>query len=271
VNNRTFPVLYLSFSTILTACPADELTTAEAKDAVVEVAVASQASTVAEGTIELTTSFSLGVAVEQAAQEIAEFAASQVDCAEIEQEGATVTIRFGVEQGCEYHGMTYTGSHSVTVARADEGDVLVEHTWEALSNGRVEVSGSAQVSWTSATQSRRVVHELEWTRLADGRAGTGTGDRTQSALDGAWADGIVLSGSRSWSGAAGDWDLSIDNVEWRWADPVPQSGTYTLTTPDDDELTLAFSRLDEDTVLVSLAGARRDLEFRVSSQGEVEE
>ncbi len=271
MNNRTFPVLYLSFCSILTGCPADELTTAEAKEAVVEATVASQASSVAEGTIELTTSFSLGVAVEQAAQEIAEFAASQLACAEIEREGATVTIRFGEEQGCEYHGMTYTGSHTVKVARAQEGEVLIEHTWEALSNGRVEVSGSAEVTWTGTTQARRVTHELTWTRLVDGRTGSGSGDRTQSALGGDWADGITLSGTRSWSGKAGEWDLGIEDVEWRWADPVPQSGSYTLTTPQDDELTLTFTRFDKDTLVVSLDGARRNLEFRVSSQGEVEE
>jgi hypothetical protein len=58
-------------------------------------------------------------------------------------------------------------------------------------------------------------------------------------------------------------------VDWRWRDPVPEAGSYTLTTPNDKQLVLSFERLDEDTILVSVDGARRDFEFRVTTQGEV--
>lgn len=50
---------------------------------------------------------------------------------------------------------------------------------------------------------------------------------------------------------------------------MPESGSYTLTTPNDKQLVLSFERLDEDTIVVSVDGARRDFEFRVTTQGEV--
>jgi hypothetical protein len=270
VNNRSgLAALMLSTSALLAGCPADELTLAEAQDAVVEASVASQASSVAEGTIELTTSFTLGGAVEDAAEEIRAFVETQLPCAEVVREANTVTVTYGVEAGCEYHGNQYTGSHSITVSRTDELDVLVEHSWEGISNGRVEVSGTAQVTWDRDAKSRHVVHELSWTRLSDGRSGTGSGDRLQSALDGSFANGVSVDGTRAWEGAAGTWDLQIDGVDWRWSDPVPEAGSYSLTTPNDKQLVLSFERLDEDTIVVSVDGSRRDFEFRVTTQGEV--
>jgi hypothetical protein len=270
VNKRSLlAALVVSTTVALAGCPADELTLAEAQDAVVEASVASQASNVAEGTIELTTSFTLGGAVEDAAEEIRAFVESQLPCAEVSREANTVTVTYGVEVGCEYHGNSYTGTHTITVSRTDELDVLVEHSWDELSNGRVEVSGTAQVTWDREAKSRHVVHELAWTRLSDGRSGTGTGDRLQSALDGSFANGVSVDGTRAWEGAAGTWDLSIDGVDWRWRDPLPEAGSYTLTTPNDKQFALSFERLDEDTFVVSVDGARRDFEFQVTSQGEV--
>ncbi|MBL8739476.1 MAG: hypothetical protein JNK04_00230 [Myxococcales bacterium] len=269
---RASVALIVPFAAFLVAgCPADEeLTVGEAQQAVVEASVASQASNVAEGSIELTTSFTLGAAAEDAAEEIREFVVSQLPCAEVVREGATVTITYGASgDSCLFNGQNITGSHTVTVSRTDENDVLVEHTWNQLSNGRVEVSGSADVTWDSDAKTRHVVHELEWTRLSDGRTGTGSGDRLQSALDGAWKNGVIVDGDRAWDGEQGHWALAINDVEWRWVDPVPQSGSYELTTPANKQLTLTFERGDEDTIHVVVQGARRDFEFDVTSLGEV--
>ncbi len=257
---------------LVAGCPADdELTVAEAQDAVVEASIASQASSVAEGSIELTTSFTLGAAVEEAAEEIRAFVEIQLPCAEVVREAGTVTITYGANgDSCLFHGHNFSGSHSVTVSRTEENDVLVQHTWDQLSNGRVEVSGTADVTWDLSDKTRHVVHELDWKRLSDGRGGKGTGDRTQSALDGEWKNGIEVDGTRGWEGERGQWDLEIDGVEWRWIDPVPQAGSYRLTTPANKELSLTFERLDDDTIHVTVDGVRRDFEFNVTSLGEVE-
>jgi hypothetical protein len=262
VNHRIgLPALIVS--TMLAGCPGDELTVAEAQDAVVEASVASQASNVAEGTIELTTSFTLGGALEDAAEEIRSFIESQLPCASVSRDANTVTVSYGANGSCEFHGKAYTGSHSITVSRTDDLDVLVEHSWDQLSNGRIEVSGTAQVTWDRDAKTRNVVHQLSWTRLSDGRTGTGSGDRVQSALDGSFANGVSIDGSRGWEGPAGTWDLGIDGVDWRWSDPMPEAGSYTLTTPGNKELVLSFARVDEDTILVSVEGARRDFELLV--------
>ena len=165
-----------------------------------------------------------------------------------------MTIDYGVTgTGCSYHGKTYTGSHSVTVSRTAEDDVLVQHAWSGISNGVVEVSGTADVTWGVGEATRHVVHDLTWTRLSDGRTGRGT-----------------VEGDRRWEGDAGTWDLAIDGVEWRWVDPVPQTGSYELTTPNGKQLTLGFARIDEDTIRVTVEGARRTFEFDVTRLGAVE-
>lgn len=251
-------------------CPSEDLTSEEAQEAVEEVSLASQASSVAEGSIELTTSFTLGAGVDAAAEEIREFVVSQLACAEVEREGATVTIQYGATGSCLWHGQTYTGTHAVTVTRSEENDVLVHHEWTELSNGRVSVDGSADVTWDLDAKTRRVVHELTWTRLRDNRQGTGSGDRLQSPLDGDWTSGIVIDGERAWQGARGNWTLDIEQVEWQWVDPLPQSGTYTAITPAGKEVSMSFSRTGDHTIHVTVDGARRDFEFDVTSLGEVE-
>lgn len=265
-----FVAVSVPASVLCAGCPSEDLTSQEALEAVEEVSLASQASNVAEGSIELTTSFTLGAGVDAAAEEIREFVASQLACAEVQRDGATVSIEYGVTGSCQWHGQTITGTHAVTVSRSDDNDVLVHHEWTQLSNGVVSVDGSADVTWSLDDKTRRVVHEVTWTRLRDNRQGTGSGDRLQSPLDGDWANGIVVDGERAWEGQRGTWKLDIDQVEWQWVDPLPQSGSYTATTPAGKEVSMTFSRVSEDTIHVTVEGTRRDFEFDVTSAGEVE-
>lgn len=261
------PVLALT----LAGCPAQEnLTTSEALIVVDESATASQASSLAEGTIEIATSFTLGGAVANAAQEIKGFIATELPCATVTVADATLTVAYGTKDaGCVWHGQTITGTHSITVTKDEANAVEVHHVWTDLSNGKVSVSGTADVTWDGAAKSRHVVHELEWTLLSNGQTGKGTGDRTQTALDGDWKNGISIDGHRTWDGKSGHWDLDIDQVGWRWNDPVPETGSYSVTTPDQKFLTLEFQRVDDDTIHVTLTGAKRDFEFDVSKAGEV--
>ena len=55
------------------------------------------------------------------------------------------------------------------------------------------------------------------------------------------------------------------SVEMRWADPVPQAGSYTLETPAGKTLSLGFSRVDADTISVTVTGPRgRSFSFNVN-------
>ena len=140
---------------------------------------------------------------------------------------------------------------------------------EDLSNGRINVTGDATVTWSSEDSSRNVVHELVWTRIIDGKVITGGGNRTQTVLTGGLIEGFASDGNRYWNSDRGDWDLDIDNVEIRWEDPVPQAGTYTLDTPFDKSASLSFERLDDDTIEVTIASGEEEFSFEVSKLGTV--
>lgn len=259
------------FPWLLVACPRqndEALTASEAQQALEESQLSTEAETVTGNTVELSANFTIGQAVEAAAQELRTFIASQLPCAEIALSAGTLTVQYGALPGnCSYRGHTYSGTQTVTVQRDDAGDVIVDHTWDQLSNGRISVTGTAQVTWSLAQGSRRVVHELVWTRLSDGRTGTGTGDRTQTALPGGIVEGIEVNGSRSWEGPRGTWDLAIDGVQMRWVDPVPQAGTYTLGSPRGKTLALAFQRQDVDTIRVTVSSGGRSFYFDVTALG----
>lgn len=244
------------------------MTLAEAQQALEEVSIAGEAASVTSGAVEIATSFTIGQAVEAAAQEIRDFVTSQLPCADVTLTGATLTIEYGVNPGnCTYRGHTYSGTHSITVSRNDANDIIVDHEWADLSNGRVSVTGSAEVTWSGSEQSRHVVHELNWTRLSDGRTGTGTGDRTQIALPGGITEGIQIDGNRAWEGQAGRWDLVIDGVQVRWADPVPQAGSYTLASPKDRVLSMGFERVDDNTIRVTISSGGKSFSFNVTRAG----
>ena len=261
-----------AMSLVLTACPKDKeepVTYAEAKQSLEESTVSSQANDLTTSSIELTTNFTIGSAVKDAAAELRAFVGTQLPCAAITLDSAKLTVEYGAKPGnCIYRGHTFSGTHTVEVTK-NEGEVHVDHTWTNFSNGRVKVNGTANVTWSKTDASRHVVHELTWTRLADGLQGTGKGDRTQKALNGDLSKGIRVDGSRSWDGKNGHWDLAIAGVEMRWADPVPQAGTYTLSTPKNKTLSISFTRLDDDRIQVTLASADKSFKFVVARAGDI--
>ena len=249
-----------------------EMTTTEAMQAVQEASASGDAENVTSGSIEITTDFTIGQAAETAAQEIRTFIESQLPCALITVSGAKLSVEYGAKAGtCTYKGNTYSGKHEITVSKNDMSNVVVNHTWTQLSNGRMEVSGTAEVTWSAADKTRHVVHELSWTRLSDGKTGTGSGDRTQKPLADGLAEGFQVDGSRGWSGAGGQWDLTIEGVQFRWVDPVPQAGTYTLVSPKDKTMTMTFSRVDDATIEVTVKSGEKSFLFTVSKSGAVKQ
>lgn len=268
-----FPALALAALTlVLSGCPKnktdDSLTASEAQQALEESTVASQAENLTSASIEITTNFTIGQAVEQAAQQIHDFIVSQLPCADVQLSGATLSVTYGAKPGnCTYNGHTFSGKTSVTVSKNDQNQVEVHHTWTDLTNGRVTLNGEATVTWDFQAKSRHVVHTATWKRNSDGFTVTGEGDRNQTVLSGGIVEGIQIDGSRSWKSVRGQWDLAIDGVQMRWVDPVPQAGSYTLHTPKNKTLSLSFARVDADTIKVTIANGSHSFSFNVTKAG----
>jgi hypothetical protein len=270
-------VLAAPFLFTLAGCPRDKatdddgessLTRGEAQEALEQAEGSSAADSLESANIEISTSFTLGGGLAKAAGEIRDAIATQLPCADVTVEDHTLTVEWGVNPGsCTYRGHTFTGTSSISVEKNDDNQVLVHHEWTDLSNGKVTLNGSADVTWDFDALERHVVHHTEWTHEKSGLTGVGDGDRTQSALNGDITEGVAVSGTRSWTGKRGTWDLAIEGVEWRWIDPIPQAGSYALTTPAGKHLTLSFERADADTIAVTVAGGRGSFSFNVTSLG----
>jgi hypothetical protein len=235
-----------------------------------EVKLASQSQALTSESVEITTNFTIGDGLERAGEELRNFVQGQLPCAAVDLEladsHATLTVEYGAKEGdCAYRGNTITGRHVITISKNDADLVQVDHVWDALSNGRVEVNGTAMVEWNFEDPSRHVVHDARWTRLEDGRTGEGSGDRVQRPLSGGLVEGFSVDGERHWKGERGAWDLTIDHVEMRWADAGPQAGSYRLDTPFGKQLRLSFERQNDTTIQVTISGPRRSFDFDVKT------
>jgi len=249
-------------SAALLAC--GELSAEEAREALDEASISSAAASLTAGSIDISTHFTIGGAVENVASDIRDFVHTQLPCARVTLVGARLTIEYGALPGiCIYQGQTYAGTHVIDVMASSASQVMVEHTWTGLSNQTVSVTGSAMVTWNAADATRHASYSTTWTRASDGHTGTGTGDVTQSALSGGVLLGFAESGERTWRSAAGTWSLDIDRVQMRWIDPCPQSGTYTLTTPSSRHLTLSFTRTVPMTIRATIASGARSYDIDV--------
>lgn len=260
---------------VLTGCPREKgapLTLGEATTALEQASDAALAEGLTATSVDISTSFTIARAVEEGAEELRTFIATQLPCAEITLEAATLTVVYGAKSGnCSYRGHTFGGTHVIGVERNEEAQVEVHHEWIDFSNGVVTLDGTAEVTWSLKDQTRRVKHHSQWTHLKSGRTGAGAGDRLQAVLPRGLSEGIQVDGERSWDGAWGRWELAIDGVQLRWTDPVPQAGSYTLATPFDKTVSLSFERVDDDTIKVEVAGPRRDFSFNVSKLGAITE
>lgn len=254
----------------LLACDLQSGSNEEFRLAVDESVATGQAEAAEQDIVEISTSFTLGQAAQQAILGIQAFVESQAACATVTPSGDRgLRIDFGdLADDCTYKGRNYGGVLTIEV-EASDGAAVVHHTAEGFTNGVVTLDGTAEVTWTAA--SRHVVSDLAFAR--DGRAFTVEGDRTQRLLDAGagLSGGIVVDGTRDWHNDRGDFALTIEGVELRPADPIPQAGTYRLVVPSGAEVSLAFERVDADTIEVRIDGGRRDRVFRVTSAGAVSE
>jgi len=263
--------LCLVFPAALLASCGDRMTYRDALLAVQESAVSAQGESMTQDIIEISTDFTIGQAVEDAAAELAAWIESQIACSTVSVDGHTVTVDFGtLEDDCVYHGHTYAGLWAITIHSNQEDEVYVEHAWTGMTNGEVTLDGTTDVTWSSTGHSRQVVTDITWSD-EDGSVDV-TGDKTQELIDpdAGIEEGIVVNGSRDWTAESGVWVLDIEAVEMRGQDPVPQAGAYSLTTPDAKTAAITFARVDEDTIECVLTAGSKSWTFQVSSTGEVD-
>ncbi len=247
----------------------DDLNNVEMREALDEVVLEGQGQTVENEIVEITTDFTIGAGVAEAAAALRDAIASQIPCSTVTVADNQLTLDFGgLADNCVYNGHTFAGVVTITIAHDAASDkITVDHTYEDLSNGVVTLNGSKVVDWTS--DARHVVTDLQVER--DGKTAHTTSDRTQTLLDptAGLQGGIEINGERHWDNDKGAWELAIDGVELRWIDPVPQAGSYTLTTPKGKTAVLSFARVDDDTIAVTLSGGRNDRVFHVTRSGVV--
>ena len=265
--------LTLAPVTLQAGCLNDNLTVAEMRAALNEAVESGQVQQLENGIVEITTDFTIGDGVEQIRQHIEEVLAACAETQVVAMDDVTIDIDFGpASNPCAFEGHEYSGKVRIVIDRAGD-EVTVNHTYTDLSNGTYTLSGTKDVTWSegaaAGTVERRIVSDVGW----DGPRGRvdHQSERVMTFLD--WLGGptqrIQIDGDHTWQRSADDWRLDVNQVEFRLIDPVPQDGSYVLTTPEGKTATLTFDRVDEDTIAVTVEGLRRDRVFHVTTAGAV--
>jgi len=242
------------------SCLDPALTREEAQEAVDSSDFAASVEALSYDVVELSTHFTLGKALEEAAEDLRAFAASQIPCSSVSLLGTTVTIDFGgLDDACTYRGHTYAGVVQYTVEAA-AGTLAVHHEWQALSDGETTVNGDADVTWSGADQARHVSYHAVATKTDQDGMLDVSGDVTETLADAeqGLSAGVVINGKRQWFLSEDDvWKLRIEGVAARAQDPVPQAGRYRLTTPSGKDVTMTFGRISATEIRVTVVGPRR--------------
>jgi hypothetical protein len=258
---------------LLAACDPTPMTMAEVLAALEETHSSARGEELVSEPIEVDTDFTIGAALEDAAEELRAWWAAVAPCAEVTVTGATVVVDFGeLGDDCVYDGHTWAGVAEATVVATTPGALEVHHTWTGLGDEEIAVDGGATVTWSGTDLTRNVVTEHTWSER-DGTASVDvTGDHTEGLLDDSAGllGGIWMAGTRDWTSDSGTWALDMADLEIRWIDPVPQAGSVVITSPAGKTLTVTYTRLDANTIRLDVVGARRDLVFHVNALGIVE-
>ena len=240
----------------------------QAADALGQSARSANGINATQAPIEVSTDFTIGSGLEQAASQLRELWSSQVPCNDVTVEGSLITVDWGtLEDGCTWNGRSYAGVTTLSVHRTDAEDLELEHTWIGFRNEDVQVDGGALVTWSAQERTRSVQTEHTWT--ADDETVDVVGEHT-FGVRGA-GEALTLDGTRTWSSDRGDWHLEVVGIEARLQDPLPEAGSYSVQDPEGRTLEVLFSRVDEDTIEAVLTGVRGgDLVYHVTGRGDFE-
>lgn len=255
----------------------EEMGVVEALQTLSEVNRSGQGDAATQDVVEISTDFTIGGALADAAATIGDFWDSQVPCSTVTIEGATTTVDYGtLQDDCVFQGRTYAGVNTITVGSTTPGALEVEHTWTGFTNGDVTVDGGALVTWDGEDASRTVETDHSFTDAQDPDVVVDVrGEHVTRPLDADapwWESGFTLDGTRTWSSDGSDWFLTMADLELRMIDPCPQAGTIEATAPSGRSLVITYARVDDDTISATLSGLRGgDRVYHVSRLGAVEE
>jgi hypothetical protein len=264
-------------SLILSGCmdAPDDTTSLDAMSvnkAVGEVIDSGAEETLTRPVVEITADVTIGDRAEAAAEERRAFLASQIPCADISRSGDTVTIDFGtLQDGCTWEGQNYGGMVRFTIHTSDHA-AAVDEEWVGFTNGDIVLNGWTWTQWDDAMGPRDITHDVTWTG-SDGVEHHSSGERFRSLIDASEpGSGVRLDGDRDWtvddgSGAPLDWYMVMSGIEMRGVDPVPQAGTETVIRPDGARMTMTYTRMDEDTIRVTIVGESYVRTFDITSAG----
>ncbi|MEZ4317723.1 MAG: hypothetical protein R3F61_09465 [Myxococcota bacterium] len=246
----------------------EEMGPLEAAAALQQSARSSEGTNATQEPIEVSTDFTIGSALQDAAAELEVFWDSQAGCNEVTRDGNTLNIDWGeLGDGCVYNGHTFAGLTAITVEKTEASDLAVKHEWFGFRNEDVTVDGQADVTWSSEARTRRVITEHTWT-ATDGETADVQGDHEFGVRDGS---GFTLDGTRDWQTDKGEWHLDMVGIGFRLQDPLPEEGSYVVTNPAGKVLDLTFTRLDEQTIEAVLTGVRGgDIVYHVTPLGTLE-
>jgi hypothetical protein len=240
------------------------LTEGEAQVTVAEAQLAAEAEALVAGSVALATSFTLGGDTSAGAADLAMRVEAALPCAGVSVDGATLYVEYGARPGaCAFGGQTYAGSQAITLVATAPDAAVVELAFDGFHDEAVSVDGSATVTYASASAARRVVGTLTYTRLADGRTATGSGDRTHAQFED--LDGFEATGTRTFDTERGAWTLTFDGARMRFVDPVPEAGRYVLDTPFGERVELEFHRAESAKIEVVAESGSRTYDFEVTT------
>jgi hypothetical protein len=249
----------------LAGCEFDLLDSQDTQDALDESIADSEGIAFTAAAIELGGIFTMGQSAEASALQLHDLMSSQLGCAGLTLDHATLIVEYA---SCNFMPNVFAGTHTVLIEEDGPSQLRVTHRWDKLSNGNIEINGSALVTWSEADPVRHVIDQYTWVRPKDGRMGVGGGDRRQAALEGHTVfDGLRVDGTRSWEGQNGHWDLTMDGIQIRWVDPVPFTGLWMLRTPDNRMVTFEFARIDAENIGIDVTSGKLVLALNVDKLG----
>jgi hypothetical protein len=257
---RTTLVAFLPLALVTGCDAAGEMSGLEALAALGSVDQSARGEQATTEVVEVSTDFTIGDALESAAQAIADFWQSQAPCTEVTLAGNVLTVDYGtLDDACSWNGRTYAGVNSLTFASTTPGELEVLHDWSGFSDGEVTVDGGATVTWSGEDQTRRVQTEHTWTAVDDGATVDVVGDHVTGPIDASvpwWQSGFTLDGDRAWTLDGDEWSLVMNGLEWRLVDAAPELGSIDVVAPNGKTLSIVYARVDEGTISATLVGVR---------------
>lgn len=216
-------------------------------------------------------------------QNMADFFESQAPCSQMTRSGQTLAVDFGdLDDGCEYRGRTYGGMMFVT--DLTETDEVLDLMFVGLTDGAVTLDGSASLSIGEDRQT--LTAELDTLRDADAfdrpehgrghRGGSGREggehcvpegedgliaaqvaiDYVYTPYDGSFDLGVQVDGSQQHEDECGLHTGTAVGLRIAGTDRVPEAGTSKMTSPEGHERQMAFERIDDTTIEITMSGER---------------